>query len=50
MTIFLTQLDDEFKRSIERQDEAKRTKVARRLFRSGVINRFLMSCRNITRD
>ena len=34
-----SQLDDEFKRSIERQDEAKRTKEARRLSRSGRLNK-----------
>jgi len=33
------QLDDEFKRSIERQDKAKRTKGARRLSRGGGINK-----------
>jgi len=32
-------LDDEFKRSVERLDEAKRTKEARRLSRSGEINK-----------
>ena len=34
-----SQLNEEFKRSIERQDEAKRTKGARRLSRSGGINK-----------
>ena len=33
------QLDDEFKRSIERQDEAKRVNGTRRLSRSGRLNK-----------
>ena len=33
------QLDDEFKRSIERQDEAKRIKGVRHLSRSGRLNK-----------
>ena len=33
------QLDEEFKRSIERQDEANRTKGARRLSRNGRLNK-----------
>ena len=33
------QLDDEFNRSLNRQDEAKRTKGARRLSRGGGINK-----------